>query len=103
MVAAAAAAALVGCGETAHSRVTTLTLWARSDESTFIQGVVDGFNRSHRDLHVRLTIVPVANFVQKFGMASASGSGPDLASIDLVYLPFFASAGVLSDITAHAR
>jgi multiple sugar transport system substrate-binding protein len=82
---------------------TTLTLWGRSDESSFIQGVVNGFNRSHPDVRVQLTIIPTQNFVQKLRLGVAGGSGPDLASIDLVYLPFFASAGVLSDITARAH
>jgi multiple sugar transport system substrate-binding protein len=98
-----AAAALAGCGGGGHKGPTTLTLWARSDESSFIQGVVDGFNRSHPGVQVKLTVIPTANFVQKLGLAVAGGSGPDLASIDLVFVPFFASAGVLSDITKRAR
>ena len=37
--------------------------------------------------------------MQKFGTAAASGTGPDIASIDLVYAPYFASEGALDDIT----
>ena len=103
LAAVLAAAVLAGCGGGGHQGPTTLTLWARSDESSFIQGVVDGFNRTHRGVQVKLTVIPTANFVQKLGLAVAGGSGPDLASIDLVFVPFFASAGVLSDITGRAR
>jgi multiple sugar transport system substrate-binding protein len=103
VIAAVLAALCAGCGGGGGSGPTTLTLWARSDESSFIQGVVNGFNRSHPNVRIKLTVIPTANFVQKLGLGVAGGSGPDLASIDLVYLPFFASAGVLSDITARAH
>jgi multiple sugar transport system substrate-binding protein len=103
LIAAMLAALTAGCGSGAGGGPTTLTLWARSDESSFIQGVVNGFNRSHGNVQVKLTIIPTANYVQKLGLGVAGGSGPDLASIDLVYVPFFASAGVLSDITARAH
>lgn len=93
---------LSGCGQAAHGP-TTLTLWARSDEQAFLQGVVDAFNKAHGGVRVKLTLIPSGNFVQKFGLAVAGGGGPDLASIDLVYVPFFASAGVLRDITPQAN
>ncbi len=93
-----------GCGASAGSAgVTTLSLWARSDESAFIQNVVNAFNRSHPDVQIKLTVIPVNNFVQKFGIAVAGNSGPDLASIDVVYLPLFASTGVLSDLSTRAH
>ncbi|WP_163504691.1 ABC transporter substrate-binding protein [Fodinicola acaciae] len=93
---------LVACGRT-ESGPTTLALWARSDESAFLQSVVDAFNRTHTGIKVRMTLIPTGNFVQKFGLAVAGDAGPDLASIDLVYVPFFASAGVLRDITPQVR
>ncbi|MQA12285.1 MAG: extracellular solute-binding protein [Pseudonocardiaceae bacterium] len=82
---------------------TVLTLWARSDQQAFLQQIIDGFNRSQRDVRVVLTIVPADNFVQKLGVAVAGDAGPDLASIDIVYVPLFASSGVLADITAKTR
>jgi multiple sugar transport system substrate-binding protein len=94
---------LTGCGGQAQRGVTSLTLWARSDESAFIQNVVTGFNRTHRGIQIKLTVIPVNNFVQKFGIAVAGNSGPDLASIDVVYVPLFASTGVLSDLTTRAH
>ncbi|MBV9808544.1 MAG: sugar ABC transporter substrate-binding protein [Solirubrobacterales bacterium] len=104
VLAATAGLSLGGCGAAAStSNVATLTLWARSDESAFITAVVNTFNRSHPQTHVQLTIIPVNNFVQKFGIAVAGNSGPDLASIDVVYVPQFAAVGVLSDITARAH
>jgi multiple sugar transport system substrate-binding protein len=76
----------------------TATLWARDNEKAFINLLADQYNKTH-DGKVQVTIVPSANFVQKFGTAAAQGSGPDIASIDLVYLPYFASKGVLDDLS----
>jgi len=75
-------------------------MWARDSEKGFINLLADKYNATH-DGKVKVTVVPSANFVQKFGTAAASGSGgPDIASIDLVYLPYFASKGVLDDLTS---
>ncbi len=79
----------------------TVTVWARDSEKGFINLLANAYNASHTT-KVKVTIVPAANFVQKFGTAVASGSGPDVASIDLVYLPYFASVGALQDITDTA-
>lgn len=76
----------------------TFTMWARDNEKGFITLLADAYNKSHK-AQVKVTVIPAANFVQKFGTAAAGGSGPDVASIDLVYLPYFASTGVLEDIT----
>ena len=107
--ATAAAAALMlvaaGCGggggekSSATDKPTgSATLWARDSEKGFINLLADQYNKTH-DGKVSVTVVPSANFVQKFGTAAASGAGPDIASIDLVYLPYFASKGVLDDLT----
>jgi multiple sugar transport system substrate-binding protein len=80
----------------------TITLWARDTEKAFINVLADAYNKNH-GAKVKVTIVPSGNFVQKFGTASSSGSGPDVASIDLVYLPYFASKGVLEDVTTVAN
>ena len=55
-----------------------------------------------RGSRVELTIIPVNNYVQKFGIAVAGGSGPDLAWIDVAYMPLFAESGVLADLTMRA-
>src|SRR4051794_25519268 len=76
----------------------TITIWARDAQKTFMGKLVDAYNSSHK-AQAKLSIIPSAQFVQKFGTAAASGSAPDVASIDLVFLPYFASQGALEDIT----
>jgi multiple sugar transport system substrate-binding protein len=104
MLAAVLLAACSGAGGGGGSGTTTLSLWARDSEKTFIGQIVDAFNASHKDVHVNVTIIPANNsFVQKLGTATANGSGPDVVSIDLVFVPYFAKAGALLDITSRAH
>ena len=108
-IAATLAVSATACGSSSSSSLDssngeptgTISLWARDSQKGFMNLLASAYNKSHK-AQVQVTIIPSANFVQKFGTAAASGSGPDVASIDLVYLPYFASAGVLEDITDTA-
>jgi multiple sugar transport system substrate-binding protein len=80
----------------------TITVWARDSQQGFMSQLVDLYNKDHK-VQAKVTIIPAANFVQKLGTAASSGSGPDVSSIDLVYAPYFASAGALQDITDLAN
>lgn len=79
-----------------------MSLWARDSEKGFIGTLATAFNKTHKD-QVKVTIIPAANYVQKFGTAAASGQAPDIASIDLVYAPYFSSVGALTDLTDRTK
>src|SRR3954447_8894455 len=89
-------------GQSSGPATGTITIWARDAQKTFMSQLVDAYNKSHKS-QAKLSIIPSAQFVQKFGTAAASGSAPDVASIDLVFLPYFASQGALEDITEAAN
>ena len=102
-VSLALAASACGGGDEATSSATdkptgNATLWVRDSQKGFINLLTDQYNKTH-DGKIQVTVIPAPSFVQKFGTAAQTGSGPDIASIDLVYLPFFASKGVLDDLT----
>jgi multiple sugar transport system substrate-binding protein len=101
-VAAVAGALLAACssGGSTASGPTTLSFWARSDDSAFISTMVKDFNASHSDVKLKLTVVPTNNFVQKFTTAVANGNGPDVASINLIDLPYYSAAHALTDVTS---
>lgn len=80
----------------------TISLWARDTQKNFMGQLADAYNKSHK-AQVKVSIIPSAQFVQKFGTAASSGSAPDVASIDLVFLPYFASQGALADISSLAK
>jgi multiple sugar transport system substrate-binding protein len=79
----------------------TITVWARDSQQGFMSQLVNQYNKNHKT-QAKVTIIPASNFVQKLGTAASSGAGPDVSSIDLVYAPYFASAGALEDITELA-
>lgn len=109
LVALGLVAALAACGsqgspstDSAGDENGSATLWVRSDTSPFMEPLVDSFNESH-DTRIEMTVVPAgSSFTQKLGAALASGSGPDLVSLNLVYAPYFASEGQLLDVTDRA-
>ncbi len=78
-----------------------MTMWVRSI-SFQTQELVDEWN-ANNESQVELTVIPGGEFVTKMGAAIAAGVPPDIASIDLIYTPAFASAGQLVDITEYVR
>lgn len=76
----------------------TLTMWSRDSNQAFLRELVDLWNSSHTN-QIDLTVIPSADFVTRLGVASAGGEAPDLIPIDLIYVPAFARAGSLADIT----
>ena len=94
------AALLVGW--TGHAAAAELSMWARSSTEAYSTALVKAYNESHTD-RITLTLIPNEQFVAKVGTAVAGGSPPDLMSVDLVYLPTFARAEQLTDLTAQAK
>lgn len=84
----------------AHS--VTIDFWVRADTAGFTEPLVKAFNATHTT-QVKLNLVPGAQFVTKFAAAVAGGAAPDVVATDLIYMPAFAAAGQLTDITAQVR
>lgn len=79
-----------------------IALWARSRTEGYVTPLVKAYNESHPD-KVVLTLIPNEQFVAKIGTAIAGGTPPDLMSIDLIFVPTFARAEQLSEITKEAK
>jgi multiple sugar transport system substrate-binding protein len=80
----------------------TLTLWSRSANEAFVRRLVDAWNETHVN-QIEPTIIPSDQFVTRVATGFAAGEVPDLLPIDLIYVPAFAQAGQLTDITALAE
>ena len=78
-----------------------LSMWVRSINFQ-TQELVDTWN-ANNESQIELTVIPSGEFVTKMGAAIAAGDPPDIASIDLIYTPAFASAGQLVDITDFVK
>lgn len=76
----------------------TLSIWARASSSAAAQHMIDLWNASHED-KLELTTIPDNQMVTKLATSVQSGDVPDLISFDLIYMPDFMRAGLLTDLT----
>lgn len=88
--------------QAASAAPVTLTFWSRpqGEDGGIIKLMIDEFNRTHTDIQAKLTIIPQEQFVQKVATAYRSGDAPDITSVDLIYVPYFAKAGAFEDVTS---
>ena len=86
----------------AAAHADSANIWVRADGSNFMPRIVDAFNKGHTD-QIKLSIIPNAEIIPKYGAAAAGGTAPDALSLDLIYTPAFSAAGQLEDITDWAK
>ena len=79
----------------------TMTFLTRDSNQAVVRQLVDVWNETHEN-QIEVTVVPAAEFVTKLGTMLASGSPPDIVAVDLIYVPAFAAAGQMTDITDKA-
>ena len=77
---------------------TEITLWTRSPLERQAKGVVEAYNKSHKN-QVKLEIIPNDDMEGKVGGASQTDSLPDILAGDVVRIPYWASEGIFADIT----
>ncbi|PYE32153.1 carbohydrate ABC transporter substrate-binding protein (CUT1 family) [Rhizobium sp. PP-F2F-G38] len=97
-----ALAALSLVASTTLANATDVTLWVRTSSGAVLQGLADHYNASHSDKIV-VTQITAEQMVPKLGAAIAGGAAPDGAVLDLIYLPTFAAADGLEDITEFVK
>lgn len=76
-----------------------ITMWSRSSNEAFVRKLVDTWNESH-DVQIEVTIIPADQFITRVGTGFAAGEVPDLLPVDLIYVPAFAQAGQLTEISS---
>jgi multiple sugar transport system substrate-binding protein len=91
--------AFAACGGGGSSQqASELTMWTRDTAEDFNKTLVEEWNRTH-DTKIKVTVIPVDQYVTKVSTSGASGDLPDLLSADLIYMPQFNKAGIMADIT----
>ncbi len=77
----------------------TITFWdaynAQAEVPYINKTLIPAFEASHPNIKVQEVNVPYNQFNQKLITAIAGGSAPDLARIDIIWTPQFASMGAL--------
>lgn len=101
-VALVASAALSAPIPASASGPVEITFWSRAAQADFIKSVGDAYNASQNKVRVKVTTIPDAQFVQKLSTAVATGAAPDVTSVDLILVPYFAKNGVFKDLTKYA-
>jgi multiple sugar transport system substrate-binding protein len=80
----------------------TISFWVRDSDQAVADPLVKTYN-AKGDGTVKLTIIPAGQFVTKFATSIAGGSPPDVVATDLIYVPAFAAANQMTDITDRAK
>ncbi len=80
----------------------TITVWDYygADVTPLNKEAVDGFSKQYPWITVDLTEVPYDDLQTKFANAVGAGEGPDVATLDLVWIPTFAANDYLADVKA---
>lgn len=79
-----------------------LTMWVRASGANAAQHLVDLWNAGHAD-KLGLTVIPDNQVVSKLAIGVQAGDVPDVISFDLIYMPDFMRAGLLTDITDEMK
>ncbi len=80
----------------------TMSFWTRDSNQEQVRKLVDAWNSSHAN-QIEITVVPASEYMTKVGASVGAGAPPDLMAVDLIYVPQFAAANQLTDITDLAQ
>ncbi|MES2816965.1 MAG: extracellular solute-binding protein, partial [Pseudomonadota bacterium] len=75
-----------------------LTMWVRESAADPGKLMVELWNSGHEN-KITLTAIPDNQMVTKLATSAQGGDSPDLVSFDLIYMPDFMKAGLLTDLT----
>ena len=102
--AAALAVAVSACGGSSASGGGgggdhTITVWDYYGSATPIKPAVEEFRKLHPDIKVDYQAIDYETIQDKFSVAVSSGSAPDVATLDMTWIPTYASKGLLANVS----
>ena len=95
---------LAGCSDSKSSSGgddDTITVWAMGEEGKKLQDFSKNFEKENPDLKVEVQAIPWDTAHDKLLTAVASGNGPDVLQLGTTWVPEFAEAGALLDLTKY--
>ncbi|WP_084710214.1 ABC transporter substrate-binding protein [Nesterenkonia alba] len=104
-ISAAGLLLLTACGDGGDEETPeSMTLWARgvAEDQAFLEALIEAYE-DETGIAIEATFIPQEQFVQNFGTAAATGDGPDIALVDVAYMPYFASTGTLDPLTEQIQ
>ncbi len=90
---------LGGCAHRDSGKVTIRYMaWGNADHLAVEQAIIDRFEKSHPNIHVKLFMVPDSAYHQKLQIMLASRSAPDVMKVDLYFFPALVRKGYFRSI-----
>lgn len=87
-----------GGGPADDSSQQTLKVWDYYGGTSSVKAAIPGFEKAHPNITVKYEALDWNSLQDKFAVAVSSGAGPDLATLDMTWLPNYAASGLLSDL-----
>lgn len=102
-------AGLIWCGLNFSKNKTTqkpvtiqFSSWGSESEIKILNPLLTDFEKQNPDIKVDLMHIP-QNYFQKLHLLFASNTAPDVVFINNQYLPVYANAGVLEDLSGYSE
>ncbi|KNE22342.1 sugar ABC transporter substrate-binding protein [Virgibacillus pantothenticus] len=79
----------------------TITVWAMGEEGKLLKQLTEKFEKENEGIKVDVQAIPWDSAHDKLLTAVASGNGPDILQLGTTWVPEFAEAGALLDLTEY--
>jgi ABC-type glycerol-3-phosphate transport system substrate-binding protein len=89
-----------GTASTATTPGGTVTVWDYYGSATPLKPALAAFEAAHPEITVNYQAYDYDTMQDKFSVAVSSADAPDLATIDMTWLPTYAANGTLTDLTS---
>lgn len=74
--------------------------WGSESEINILKPMINEFEKENSEIKIDLMHIP-QNYFQKVHLLFASNTAPDVIFVNNLYLPLYANAGVLEDLTKY--
>jgi ABC-type glycerol-3-phosphate transport system substrate-binding protein len=98
-LAGALALTISACGSSAGGG-RSITVWDYYGSATPIKPAVEEFRKLYPQIHVNYQAIDYETIQDKFSVAVSSGSAPDVATLDMTWIPTYAAKGLLANVSA---
>lgn len=89
---------LCGCAQKDTRTVVQFASWGSKSEIDILKPILENFETENPDIKIDFMHIP-QNYFQKIHLLFASNTAPDVIFINNLYLPVYANAGLLEDLT----
>ena len=79
----------------------TLNIWGMGEEAKLLSQIEPEFEKANPDIDMVVQAIPWGQAHDKLLMAVASKKGPDVVQLGTTWIPEFAEAGILKDLTPY--